>query len=191
MNCKDCRRLADGDCAEYRDGGCDRYRPPRGQLHAWLCDTGESREQWVARSGNVAKGALKGTRLSLPHPYKTRTGELEASILRSIQDVLHAAGIWHTRIDVAGKIIRTAQGAFYGKSGMTGMADVLACVRGQMVSIEAKAPGGTLSPEQNSVLLAQMAAGAKVCICVDPTKLLAWLHGGSSTATTSSGIPVV
>lgn len=191
MNCSTCRRNTDGECTEFRND-CVRYRPPRGKLHDWLCDTGETHAQYIARDNAVPKSAIKGAEVGLPAPYNKRIpGQKEAAILRAIQDVLHAAGIWHTRIDVAGKIIRTAQGAVYGKSGMTGMADILACVRGQMLSIEAKAPGGSLSPEQNGVLLAQMEAGAKVCICVDASKLLQWIKGGASTATTRTGIPVI
>lgn len=190
MECATCRISEAGDCDKF-DSPCSRYKPQRGKLRDWLCDTGETAQEYIARDNKVAPLAIKGARIPLPPPYNKVIGPKEAVILRGIQDVLFAAGIWHVRIDVAGKIIRTAQGACYGKSGMQGMADVLACISGQMVSIEAKASGAAMSPEQNGVLLAQMAAGARACVCVDPSKLLAWLKGGASTATTKTGIPVV
>jgi len=154
-----------------------------GKILDRLIATAETPEQWLQRPGKVSRHAIKGKSHKLPKPYDKRIpGHLEAPILKSISVILSHLGIWHNRIEGSGKLIHSAKGACFAASDMTGLPDFIACHKGRFIAIEAKAPGGSLSCEQYAKMLALQASGASVCVCVDPSKLAAWLAGGEPVA---------
>jgi hypothetical protein len=191
MNCSDCRIQEQGDCATPGIP-CGQFRPKRGKLRDWLCDTGLTEKQFLNSDTTVAPNALKGSRTSLPAPYnRSKPGEHERDLQRAAIDAMWLVCGWVQRIEGGGKVMHGQNGAVLAPSVMKGLPDILGCINGRLIAVEVKKRGGSISPEQVASLLGMERAGARVCICVDPSKLVAWLKGGASTATTKNGIPVV
>lgn len=191
MNCADCRIQEQGDCATPGKM-CELFRPKRGRLRDWLCDTGETHKQYIARDNAVASTATKGGRTTLPSPYnKPKAGEQERELMREVSTAMWKVCGWVQRIEGGGKVMHGQNGAILAPSAMKGMPDYLGCINGRLIAVEVKKRGGSISPEQVGTLLAMEHAGARVCICVDPSKLAAWLKGGASTSTTKNGIAVI
>jgi hypothetical protein len=124
------------------------------------------------RSVNKRK-CLYGEAHRLPAPYSKRSPLIkEAAILQETKRILTHMRIWHRRIDTAGKILHTGAGTTMIPGSMKGLPDILGCLPdGRLLGLECKAPGGTVSAEQYSVLMDLSALGACVAIVVDPNKL--------------------
>ena len=118
------------------------------------------------------RGCTQGKSHKLPPPYDKRNGIKEADILRDTKQILLALGIWHRRIDAAGKIVHAQNGAIFIPGAMRGLPDVIGCLTGgRLLALECKAPGGLISAEQYGVLTDLRELGACVGIVVDPSKL--------------------
>lgn len=163
-----------------------------GKFRDWCLETGETHSAWLARDNQPKSSGLKGKLINLPKPYHQRvTGQTEAPILKALIEGLNAAGIWCSRLEASGKLIHTKGGMRMVPSAMVGLPDVLACLKGRLIALEAKAPGGHLSAAQHAKLLELNHAGALVMIVVSPEKALsALLHGTDATCVLDSGLQV-
>lgn len=87
----------------------------------------------------------------------------EADITAAVLDYLGLIGAWSLKV--------------HGHLGQrAGVPDVLACLRGRLVAIEVKRPGGRLSPQQRRELLAIAAAGGVALVVTDVTELVGALR---------------
>jgi hypothetical protein len=151
----------------------------------WCLATGESESQWLNLDNQVKTRAVKGRTYKLPEPYHRKVpGQLEKNIQKAMTQALSAAGIWHCRLEGAGKLVSLATGErkLIG-SDMTGMPDLIACSHGRLIAIECKVSGGSLSAHQYAKLLEMNHAGALVMIVVDPAKALERLLKPGTLAT--------
>lgn len=175
-----------------------------GKLWDRLADEAVTFEQWCAQEkagGPVARtkaretlrAHLKGRDTLLPPPYNRRNpGLSEGQIQKACLEELKRAGIWALRIDQVGKMIGTGDGKTIVPGAHTGLGDVLACHRGQLVSLEVKAPGGRLSAIQKLRLEDIQKAGGKVAIVVDSSLIIDWIEGRIDFPTAWIGsIPVL
>jgi hypothetical protein len=135
---------------------------------------------------------LKSKLINLPKPYNQRiVGQYEAPILKALIEGLNAARIWNCRLEGSGKLIHTRGGMRMVPSAQAGMPDLIAVIKGRLIALEAKAPGGHLSAAQHAKLLELNHAGALVMIVVSPEKALsALLHGTDATCSLDSGLQV-
>jgi hypothetical protein len=158
----------------------------------WCLATGLEETKYRAQDFKVSSQAMRSLTHSLPQPYTARRdGVTEAPILKALIEGLNSAGIWCSRLEGGGKIIHTGTGARLIPSAMVGLPDVLACIKGQLVALEVKAPGGKLSAVQHAKLLAMQEAGATVMIVCDAGKAMAaLLCGDGFTCKTASGLQV-
>jgi hypothetical protein len=156
-----------------------------GKIRDWCLATGLEETKYRAQDFKVSGGAMKGTAHRLPDPYHRKLpGQLERNIQKAMTQALSAAGIWHCRLEGAGKLVSLATGErkFIG-SDMTGMSDLIACHHGRLIAIECKVSGASLSAHQYAKLLEMKHAGALVMIVVDHAKALERLLKPGTLAT--------
>ena len=136
---------------------------------------------------------LKSKLINLPKPYNQRiVGQCEAPILKALIEGLNANGVTFWRMENSGRIIHTSQGMRMVPSRMTGLSDIIGCIKGQFFALECKRSSGKLTAEQHSALLRIKMAGGIAAVVVDVPKALAWLlEGERATCRLESGIEVL
>lgn len=110
--------------------------------------------------------------IKLPAPYNKANGIKEAHILKDVKQVCANKYSWYMRIDIAGKIVRTKQAAYFAPSEMKGLSDLIALKNGTFYAIEVKRSGGTITSQQLAVLNAIHKSGGVACIVVDALKFM-------------------
>jgi len=164
-----------------------------GKIRDWCLATGLEETKYRAQDFRVSSGAIKGKLISLPAPYdKKIIGQLEAPILKSLIQGLNYHNVTFWRMENSGKLIHAASGMMMVASGMTGLSDIIGCIKGQFFSLEVKAAGGKLTAPQHGSLLRVKEAGGIAAVVVDVPKALAWLlEGEKATCKLESGIEVL
>lgn len=144
--------------------------------------TGETQSQWLNRDNQVSAKALKGTVHRLPKPYNLRTGQQERDIQKLGLTLISQMFPFSTRIEGSGKLISTksGEGVMVG-SAQSGLPDAIAVRKGVLYGFEFKVSGAAVSAIQYAKLRELHLAGARVCICVDPTKIREWAQIGTYT----------
>ena len=135
----------------------------------------DSMKEWCNQKPSRNDGTSE-SQYSLPAPYnKSVPGILEADVKRAAENVLKLGKVFFRRIQVMAKPVHTGNDTMvFTPSSMQGMADIIACVDGQMIGIELKKPGGKVKSTQLFFLQELQKAGGRGCILVDPSQLLTW-----------------
>jgi hypothetical protein len=164
-----------------------------GKIRDWCLATGLEETKYRAQDFKVSGGALKGKLICLPSPYEKKVdGQLEAPILKSLIQGLSYHNVTFWRMENSGKLIHTPEGMRMVASGMTGLSDLIGCIKGQFFSLECKVSGAKLTTAQHGSLLRVKEAGGIAAVVVDVPKALAWLlEGERATCKLESGIEVL
>jgi hypothetical protein len=157
-----------------------------GKIRDWCLATGLEETKYRAQDFKVSSGAMKGTAHRLPSPYHKQDFDPLTRTLteREIQKLgLAAMGLcfpFYTRLEGAGKLVtlKSGEGKLIGSS-MSGLPDSIGVKGGRLYGIEFKRPGGHVSVIQYAKLLELHKAGARVCICCNPSKIREWVDIGT------------
>ena len=132
-----------------------------GDLFSRLCDSAQTRNEWLNTDKPIGKNAIKSPTFGLPKPFnKSIPGATEADILRGFQDRLLAQGYVICRLQNQGTIQRSGDAAFFRGSTQRGMPDCIAMKSGRFFMFEVKKPGGRATAEQIGKLLEWQTQGA-------------------------------
>lgn len=165
-----------------------------GKIRDWCLATGLEETKYRAQDFRVSSSALKATEHRLPKPYHVHTPDCQTE--RAIQKqglfAMSECFPFYTRLEGAGKLVtlKSGEGKMIG-SAMAGMPDCIGVLGGRLYGIEFKRPGGHVSAIQYAKLRELHLAGARVCVCVDPTKIREWLDIGSFTARIDNWLEVL
>ena len=152
-----------------------------GKIRDWCLATGLEETKYRAQDFRVSSGAMKATTYKLPAPYdKKVSGQKERDIQKFGLALMSQLFPFSTRLEGSGKLISTKEGAgvMIG-SAQSGLPDSIGVRNGILYGIEFKISGAAVSAIQYAKLRELQLAGARVCICCDPTKIREWISIGT------------
>ena len=165
-----------------------------GKFREWCLETGETNSEWLNRDNKISTEAIKPKSHRLPKPYNVLTPDCETERVIQKRGFLIMGDVFPftTRIEGAGKLItnKAGQGVMRGSS-QAGMPDCIGVRKGTLYGIEFKRAGGHVSAIQYAKLLELHKAGAKVCICVDTSKIQEWVSIGTYTSRIDNWLEVL
>jgi hypothetical protein len=165
-----------------------------GKIRDWCLATGLEETKYRAQDFKVSAQAMKATTHKLPAPYNRATpnSENERMIQKLGLSIMAECFPFYTRLEGAGKLVtlKSGEGKMIGSS-MSGMPDSIGVKGGRLYGIEFKRPGGHVSAIQYAKLLELHKAGARVCICCNPSKIREWVDVGSFTCRIDNWLEVL
>lgn len=152
-----------------------------GKIRDWCLATGLEETKYRAQDFKVSSSAMKATTYKLPAPYNRKVpGAMERDIQKLGLALMSQIFPFSTRLEGSGKLISTkaGEGVMVG-SAQSGLPDAIGVRKGILHGIEFKTSGAAVSAIQYSKLRELHLAGARVCVCVTPTKIREWVDIGT------------